>query len=118
MPSVDGAKYVSALPLQPLLTPPHQVFVVAYVGFQMAAIVAAIIITPQKIFASLAKGAIALREWPLAPFLLVAGIVVASTPPFLGYGGMVTLCGFAYGVWRGWIIACVGCLVGSAFSFT
>ena len=37
-------------------------------------------------------------------------------PPLLGYGTLVTICGFTYGL-HGWWVASAGCLLGSAFSF-
>lgn len=49
--------------------------------------------------------------------LLLALIIVTSIPPLLGYGTCITLCGFAFGIWKGWLIAAAGCLCGGLLSF-
>lgn len=43
-------------------------------------------------------------------------LVVISFPPMAGHTTLVTLCGYAYGV-KGFPIAAVGSLFGSAFTF-
>lgn len=42
---------------------------------------------------------------------------VTSMPPLFGYGTCITLCGFAFGFWHGWLLAVAGCLLGGATSF-
>lgn len=46
-----------------------------------------------------------------------ARAVIISFPPCVGHTTTVTLCGFAYGM-KGFPIAAIGSLVGSALAFT
>lgn len=49
--------------------------------------------------------------------LLLVLIIASSIPPMPGYGTCITLCGFAFGVWHGWLIAMSGCLIGAVVAF-
>lgn len=42
---------------------------------------------------------------------------LTSFPPLIGYGTCITLCGFAFGLRLGWIIAAGGCVAGGLSAF-
>lgn len=43
--------------------------------------------------------------------------VLSSHPPLFGFSASMSLIGFAYGVWPGFLIASIGSLLGGAFAF-
>ncbi|KAL9938710.1 hypothetical protein V8E36_002429 [Tilletia maclaganii] len=97
----------------------------------LAVIYAAIAITvlligPHKIFKFIAGIAIWLATQPYGILISLAVIVLTSIPPIPGYGLGITLCGLSFGsraagpdfsVWKGWLVAASGCLLGSAVAF-
>lgn len=44
-------------------------------------------------------------------------MVTTAFPPLIGYGTAITLCGFAYGTFDGWLVASLGFLLSSLVSF-
>lgn len=79
----------------------------------------------------LASFAESLKEMRYGKLLLLALLILTSFPPLFGYGTCdsllvtialtdatgVTLCGFAFGVQEGWLLASTGCLIGASLSF-
>lgn len=43
--------------------------------------------------------------------------VLSSHPPLFGFSGSMTLMGFAYGVWPGFLVASLASLAGAAIAF-
>ena len=43
--------------------------------------------------------------------------VLASHPPLFGFMGSMTLIGFTYGIWPGFLIATISSLLGAAIAF-
>ncbi|KAK0566734.1 Tlg2-vesicle protein [Tilletia horrida] len=73
-----------------------------------------------------AKAAVWLANQPYGIPLVLGVIVLTSIPPIPGYGFAQTLCGLSFGsraagehysVWKGWLVAAGGCLLGSAVAF-
>ncbi|KAK0543107.1 Tlg2-vesicle protein [Tilletia horrida] len=73
-----------------------------------------------------AKAAVWLANQPYGIPLALGVIVLTSIPPIPGYGFAQTLCGLSFGsraagehysVWKGWLVAAGGCLLGSAVAF-
>ncbi|KAK0543814.1 Tlg2-vesicle protein [Tilletia horrida] len=84
------------------------------------------LIGPHEIFKVVAKAAVWLANQPYGIPLALGVIVLTSIPPIPGYGFAQTLCGLSFGsraagehysVWKGWLVAAGGCLLGSAVAF-
>ncbi|CAD6885713.1 unnamed protein product [Tilletia controversa] len=84
------------------------------------------IIGPHQIFKYVARIAVWLAMQPFGIPLALGVIVLTSIPPMPGYGFAVTLCGLSFGsraagpnysVWKGWVVAASGCLLGSTVAF-
>ncbi|KAL1954909.1 hypothetical protein VTO42DRAFT_447 [Malbranchea cinnamomea] len=43
--------------------------------------------------------------------------VVVSFPPLVGWSAIGTVCGYLFGVWKGWFLFASGSVIGSTFSF-
>lgn len=74
----------------------------------------------------LAGFALFFSQSSFGPLILLVIITILSFPPTVGYGTSITLCGLAYGspasgpghgLFRGWLIAATGCVVGSVTAF-
>ncbi|CAH7689628.1 hypothetical protein BY996DRAFT_7447701 [Phakopsora pachyrhizi] len=100
------------------LSLPTKAFVTFYIALNVILLLTLIFLTPSWVFSQLAKWAIALRDVTLGPIYLILLLTAASFPPIIGFGTLTTLCGFTYGWFWGWILASIGCLCGSATSFT
>jgi hypothetical protein len=57
------------------------------------------------------------RELPGGWVIIWALVFCAAFPPTIGYSSIVTLSGFLYGSWNGWIVASTAAVVGSTVSF-
>ncbi|KAI5477199.1 SNARE associated Golgi protein [Pseudohyphozyma bogoriensis] len=80
-------------------------------------VVAVNVIGTERFFAMMAEWAEGLKEMELGWLLLYGLIILTSFPPLFGYGTTISMCGFAFGVRNGWLLACAGCLTGSALAF-
>ncbi|WVQ81397.1 hypothetical protein IAT38_003521 [Cryptococcus sp. DSM 104549] len=77
-----------------------------------------IIITPTRIghfFNNVALKLRAMGAWGVILLSLFA--IVTSHPPLFGFSGSLTLIGFTYGVWPGFLIAFIASMAGSAVAF-
>ncbi|KAL1849297.1 Tlg2-vesicle protein [Paecilomyces lecythidis] len=54
---------------------------------------------------------------PLAYFVLWLLIFGVSFPPLVGWSTLGTICGFVFGIWKGWLIYMTATVVGSTCSF-
>ena len=52
-----------------------------------------------------------------APSLTGSYEVLASHPPLFGFAGSMTLIGFTYGIWPGFLLATCASMTGSAIAF-
>lgn len=68
------------------------------------------------IFEQIASWAEELKINPLGKLYLYLLIILASCPPIIGYGTLITLAGFAFGVKQGFLIA-AGSLISSSYRF-
>lgn len=66
---------------------------------------------PTQIFETMASWAEALREWDHAAIFIGFCVVLVSIPPLFGYGTLISLCGFAFGANKGWLLAATSCVV-------
>ncbi|RSH95018.1 Tlg2-vesicle protein [Saitozyma podzolica] len=76
------------------------------------------IITPSRIgrwFNEFAVWIRSLGAWGVVVCGLL--VVLSSHPPLFGFSASMSLIGFAYGVWPGFLIASIGSLLGGAFAF-
>ncbi|KAK0522167.1 Tlg2-vesicle protein [Tilletia horrida] len=85
-----------------------------------------LLIGPNRIFKLVARAAVWLATQPFGIPLSLAVIMLCSIPPIPGYGLAVTLCGLSFGsraagpdysVWKGWLVAATGCVLGSSVAF-
>ncbi|KAK2747325.1 Tlg2-vesicle protein [Myotisia sp. PD_48] len=53
----------------------------------------------------------------LAYFIVWVCIIIVSFPPLVGWSTFGTICGFIFGIWKGWLIYAFGTVVGSTLSF-
>ncbi|SCV68289.1 BQ2448_410 [Microbotryum intermedium] len=89
-----------------------------WVALHFVTIALVIYITPAQLFAWMADWAANLRDMgPSGRLVLLGLIVLTSFPPLFGYGTTITLCGFAFGTFQGWILAALGCVLGGCLSF-
>ena len=44
-------------------------------------------------------------------------VFVASFPPIVGYGILLIVNGFIFGIWKGWLISWIAALAGAGASF-
>ncbi|ORX39329.1 hypothetical protein BD324DRAFT_619269 [Kockovaella imperatae] len=81
-------------------------------------LIAVIIITPTRIgnwFNHLAESLRAMGVGGM--FICALFVVIASHPPLFGFMGSMTLIGFTYGVWPGFLVASLAALSGAAIAF-
>ena len=71
---------------------------------------------PGYVFHEFAIWASELRDLPFGFLWIIIAMTFTSLPPLIGYGTLITICGFTWGL-QGWWIAATGCMTGSAFSF-
>ncbi|KAM0793469.1 hypothetical protein ACM66B_000911 [Microbotryomycetes sp. NB124-2] len=95
----------------------HKIALLAWSTIQILVFLVALWIGPVRMFEILAEWADGLREMKLGWLLLLMTIIITSVPPLLGYGTAQTLCGFAFGVIKGWLLGAAGCLLGGCFAF-
>lgn len=60
------------------------------------------------------------KSWAKLPggwAILWALIFTTAFPPVVGYSALVNACGFVFGFWEGWLIACTAATLGSLASF-
>ncbi|SGY18278.1 BQ5605_C015g08027 [Microbotryum silenes-dioicae] len=89
-----------------------------WVGLHVFTIALVIYLTPVQLFAWMADWAATLSDMgPSGRLVLLSLIILTSFPPLFGYGTTITLCGFAFGTFQGWIIAALGCVIGGCLSF-
>ncbi|KAG2348347.1 Golgi apparatus membrane protein TVP38 [Suillus weaverae] len=86
------------------------------VFFYVCMAVFIIAVTPARIAQFTYDVAQGLRYLSYGYMLLIVAMVVISFPPFIGYGTLLNLFGFTYGM-KGFIPAAVGTLAGSAIVF-
>ncbi|KAM0751669.1 hypothetical protein T439DRAFT_324866 [Meredithblackwellia eburnea MCA 4105] len=72
---------------------------------------------PEKAFEIMADWGKSLQEMEYGPAVLIGVTILTSFPPLMGYGTCITLCGFSFGVWKGWVIGMAGCVLGGVISF-
>ena len=73
--------------------------------------------TNKAVFGWLVETAKKRRESSLGWLLPFLAIVVTSIPPLIGHGSCITFAGLMYGVWKGWLIAAAGNVVGAALCY-
>ncbi|KAK4687680.1 hypothetical protein P7C73_g2419, partial [Tremellales sp. Uapishka_1] len=77
-----------------------------------------ILITPTRIGVFFNDIALRVRNMGVGGmFLLAACVILASHPPLFGFSGSMTLIGFTYGIWPGFLIASLSSMVGAAIAF-
>ncbi|CAD6578875.1 MAG: Tlg2-vesicle protein [Tremellales sp. Tagirdzhanova-0007] len=77
-----------------------------------------IILTPTRIGSWFNSFAIYLRSMGAGGMAILALMVVlASHPPLFGFAGSMTLIGFTYGVWPGFLLASCASMCGAGLSF-
>ncbi|KAK4704324.1 hypothetical protein P7C70_g1879, partial [Phenoliferia sp. Uapishka_3] len=129
----------SALARYEALPQGGKIAVWAYVAIHVLFGAAVWIITPVKLLEQVAQWGKELQGNPYGWVLLLGLIILTSFPPLFGYGTCITLCdfypslvrlcsavhnltlrrcGFAFGVWRGWMLGALGCVLGSLISFS
>jgi uncharacterized membrane protein YdjX (TVP38/TMEM64 family) len=110
-----------------------QFFIWGVAAVQVIAILALIIITPTRImqwfnnFGLRIRG-MGVKGWFLC--ILLVGkppplghrddtdiLVLASHPPLFGFAGSMSLIGFTYGIWPGFLIASFASMLGAAIAF-
>ncbi|GAA94334.1 uncharacterized protein L969DRAFT_25880 [Mixia osmundae IAM 14324] len=99
------------------LSPAKKLGLLVYFAVNIAILIAFVVIGPSQIFRWLVAGADRLRQYQFGALFLILAMILTAIPPLFGYSTMLTLAGFTYGMWRGWLVACAGCLLGSAVSF-
>ncbi|KAL8291758.1 hypothetical protein RQP46_002016 [Phenoliferia psychrophenolica] len=89
--------------------------VAVWVYFALHIVIGAAVwwITPTKLLEQMAEWGKGLSEMRYGWALLLTCIIATSFPPMFGYGTCITLCGFAFGVLRGWLLGTLGCILGS-----
>ncbi|KAL7420979.1 Tlg2-vesicle protein [Cryptotrichosporon argae] len=82
------------------------------------ALVIILAITPRRIAVFFNDIALRLRASGVKGMLLMAAfVIVSSHPPLFGFSGSMTLIGFAFGIWPGFLIAALSANIGAALSF-
>ncbi|THY34815.1 hypothetical protein D6D01_01850 [Aureobasidium pullulans] len=71
----------------------------------------------ERIFHAMSPVAERWRNITCGWMILWAATFLVSFPPLIGYSTCVTLAGFVYGVWKGWLIVASGTIIGSTASF-
>jgi len=94
-----------------------KLFVWVYALVNVAILLTILIIGPRKLFNWLAEQARLLESIPYGWVVLLVIFISTGFPPVPGYGTLVTITGFVYGVYPGWFIAAGGCLLASSASF-
>lgn len=95
----------------------NQRLVCAYLAIHVVGLVAVIILSPSYIFGVFSQWAKSLRMNDYGYLYLLAVIILTAFPPMVGYGTCISLCGFAFGAQKGWLIAATGCVTGALLSF-
>ena len=118
----------------PCTSADNQFFIWGVATVQVCAILALIIITPTRImiwfnnFGLRIRG-MGVKGWFLC--ILLVGMlstltnpnpaltlsVLASHPPLFGFAGSMSLIGFTYGIWPGFLIASFASMLGAAIAF-
>ncbi|TIB36446.1 hypothetical protein E3P86_02506 [Wallemia ichthyophaga] len=72
---------------------------------------------PKEIFGYIANTALSLQQLSFGWLILVISLVIASFPPMIGYGMLISVCGFVYGFPLGILPAGIGSLSGASSVF-
>ncbi|ODQ63920.1 hypothetical protein NADFUDRAFT_47706 [Nadsonia fulvescens var. elongata DSM 6958] len=74
----------------------------------------------KQIFLLLAELAKVLKDMPffLGSIIIIAGVIIVSIPPLIGYSALASLSGMMYGFPGAWPILAVSTIIGSTLSFT
>ncbi|GAE00060.1 hypothetical protein NFIA_103340 [Paecilomyces variotii No. 5] len=83
----------------------------------MSALGIAFMVLTGKIFIWVGPLAEKWEKSPLAYFVLWLLIFGVSFPPLVGWSTLGTICGFVFGIWKGWLIYMSATVVGSTCSF-
>ncbi|TXT13704.1 hypothetical protein VHUM_01071 [Vanrija humicola] len=76
------------------------------------------IITPKRIGHFFNGIAVKLQNMGWKGMLIMSvAVILSSHPPLFGFSGSMTLIGFAYGIWPGFLIASLAALAGGAIAF-
>ena len=118
---------------QPLVT---RLLILVFVTLHMSAFIFLVfVIGPEQVFNYTAQLAIYLRTLAFPRLTLISLVLVASFPPLIGYGTLITLSGMAFGgsvksqvdgapavikgsLLEAWCVAATACMLGSLLSFT
>ncbi|OCF35588.1 hypothetical protein I316_02643 [Kwoniella heveanensis BCC8398] len=100
-------------------TPAHPTFVPRFITFMHILMLAlVIIVTPTGIGRFFTNLALRLKEMGWKGMVLCCLFsILSSHPPLFGFMGSLTLIGFTYGVWPGFLLSFISSMLGAGLSF-
>jgi len=96
----------------------HKLLIWTFGFVNIALLVAVLIITPRRIAGWFNSFGLAIRNMGVGGmFICGLMVVLASHPPLFGFAGSMTLIGFAYGIWPGFLVGAISAVLGAGLAF-